>query len=39
MKKSFIALIAMIAAHSSNGCDICGCGVGNLNPDQNHRPT
>ncbi len=32
MKKSFITLIAMTIAFTSNACDICGCGVGNFNP-------
>jgi hypothetical protein len=32
MKKSFIALFALMAAYTSDACDICGCGVGNFNP-------
>ena len=32
MKKSFIILLSVITAYSSNACDICGCGVGNFNP-------
>jgi len=32
MKKSFIALVVLVVAYTSNACDICGCGVGNFNP-------